>query len=368
MTAIALGLDRTRLLDQPRADAADNDTPIALASCFCNGTRLLTDRGPIPVQRLAAGDRIVTADGTIREVRATSRHRLDLLRHAEAERMQPVLIRSGAIAPQVPQRDLYASPDQVVLLDEWLVPARLLVNGASISRDPARKAVTYYHVSLDTDGPHPPPTADAPPPGHAPASQSGAGLILHPDLATDQDRRQRPSARTIADTPALLEPLWQRLAQRASRLGFDLPAATDGPYLHLRFAQRTVSPTSRQDGHYVFVLPRAEGPVHIVSHAARPCDRRPWLEDRRRLGVLVTRLTLRRDDAVDLIPLDHPALADGWWPVEPDHPSPARWTNGDAVIPTPIQGPAILEITIANPPHGPIGQPALRSGAVTPVA
>lgn len=370
-----IGLDRTRLRDPAPAPAADNATPIALASCFCNGTRLLTDRGPIPVQRLVAGDRVVTADGLIRTVRATNRHRLDLAHHHEAGRMQPVLVQSGAIAPLLPQRDLYVSPEQVVLLDEWLVPVRLLVNGASIIRDPARKTVTYYHVSLDADERTPrPPLAAGP----------GAGLILHPDLTSDQDRRKRTSGRTIAATPALLEPLWQRLAQRASHLGFDLPAVTDDPDLHLRFAQRTIRPTSRQDGHYVFVLPREEvqllpreeaqllpreeAHLHIVSHAARPCDHRPWLEDRRRLGVLVTRLTLRQGDAVDLVPLDHPAMAEGWWPIEPDRPFPSRWTNGDATIPTPIQGPAILEITIANPSHDPSGQPVPHSSAITPAA
>jgi collagen type I/II/III/V/XI/XXIV/XXVII alpha len=348
----------------------NSDGPIALAACFCNGTRILTDRGKIPVQRLAVGDRVVTADGTSRPVRRIGHHRLDLAHHPEPERVRPILICAGAIARQVPHRDLYVSPDQTLLLDDVLVPARLLINGASIRGEAARKAVTYYHVELDTH--------DIRSAGNlATESALGTGddalfehrsaaLILHPDLTNDQDRPTLRSGRRFVDAPDLVEPIWRRLAQRSPLLGLDLPAdveTTNDPGLHVVCAKRTIKPISRQDGHYIFVLPRTEGPIHLVSHTARPCDLKPWVEDRRRLGVLVSKLTLKHGDEVDLIPLDDPQMADGWWAIERDRSMLRRWTNGDAVIPSPVNGPAVLEITIDSVPDYLVGQPAGTAAA-----
>ena len=344
---------------------SNSDMLITLAACFCNGTRILTDRGQIPVQRLAVGDHVVTADGTSRPVRRIGHHRLDLAHHAEPERVRPILISAGAIARQVPHRDLYVSPDQTLLLDDVLVPARLLINGASIRREVARKAVTYYHVELDTHdirlAGNPPAESALGTGDHAPFENRSGGLILHPDLTHDQNRPKVRSCRRFLDAPDLVEPIWRRLAQRSALLGLDLPAdvqTANDPGLHLVFAERTIKPTSRQDGHYIFVLPRTEGPIHLVSHTARPCDLKPWIEDRRRLGVLVSKLTLRHGDEVDLIPLDHPQIADGWWAIEREQSMLCRWTNGDAVIPGPVNGPAVLEITIAGTPDYLIAQPA----------
>jgi hypothetical protein len=349
---------------------SNGDTPIALAACFCNGTRIVTDRGQIPVQRLAVGDRVVTADGTSRPVRRISHHRFDLVHHPEPERVRPILICAGAIARQVPHRDLYVSPDQTLLLDDVLVPARLLINGASIRREVARKAVTYFHVELDT---HDIRSADNLATESALGTGDGAlfehrsaALILHPDLTNDQNQPTLRSGRRFVDAPDLVEPIWRRLAQRSALLGLDLPAdvqTTNDPGLHVVCAKRTIKPISRQDGHYIFVLPRTEGPIHLVSHTARPCDLKPWVEDRRRLGVLVSKLTLRQGDEVDLIPLDHPRIADGWWAIERDRSMLRRWTNGDAVIPGPVNGPAVLEITIDGTPDYLAGQPTATAAA-----
>ena len=72
---------------------------------------------------------------------------------------------------------------------------------------------------------------------------------------------------------------------------------------------------------------------------------RPWLEDRRCLGVYVERMVLRGSSAVEEIPVDHPGLSQGWWAVERDGTALRRWTNGDALLPLPsYSGPTMLEI------------------------
>jgi hypothetical protein len=73
--------------------------------------------------------------------------------------------------------------------------------------------------------------------------------------------------------------------------------------------------------------------VRLVSRANSPTDTRPWLDDRRRLGVHVERIVLRSQSEVQDIPIDHPSLSRGWWAVERDGVALRRWTNGDAVLP-----------------------------------
>jgi len=88
----------------------------------------------------------------------------------------------------------------------------------------------------------------------------------------------------------------------------------------------------------------------VVSHAASPTDARPWMEDRRRLGVCVERIVLRSGyDDVQEVPVDHPGLLQGWWAVERNGTALRRWTDGTAVLPLPvIDSPAALEIRATN--------------------
>jgi hypothetical protein len=59
----------------------------------------------------------------------------------------PVRVARGAFGANVPERDLYLSPDHAVFVDGVLVPVRLLVNDSNITQEKQAK-VTYYHVEL----------------------------------------------------------------------------------------------------------------------------------------------------------------------------------------------------------------------------
>ncbi len=173
--------------------------------------------------------------------------------------------------------------------------------------------------------------------------------MLHPDLTdeTDYPTREAGSCAPFVWDEASVRPVWQRLSERATALGQPVrPAATTSdPALHLVAAGRSIKPIYADAGLFIFPLPRNAGTVRLVSRASAPTDARPWLDDRRRLGVRLARIVLRDATEVRQIPVDHPDLQQGWWAVERDGTLMGRWTDGDAVLPLPpLHGVTMLEL------------------------
>ncbi|WP_201863958.1 Hint domain-containing protein [Microvirga soli] len=116
--------------------------------CFLPGTQIATPEGETSVEALQHGDLVKTADGRTVAVRWVGRQTIST-RFADPLRVNPICIKAGALAENVPSRDLYVSPDHAILVDDILVHASALVNGTSIVRAPApAKTFTYYHVEL----------------------------------------------------------------------------------------------------------------------------------------------------------------------------------------------------------------------------
>jgi hypothetical protein len=120
--------------------------------CFAGGTRILTAKGEVAVEKLQAGDLVATLAGNgspMKPVLWVGRRQVVLAGHPNAEDLAPVRIRAGALAENVPHRDLVVSPDHCLFLDGALVPARLLVNGSSITVERGVAEVTWFHVELE---------------------------------------------------------------------------------------------------------------------------------------------------------------------------------------------------------------------------
>jgi Hint domain len=62
----------------------------------------------------------------------------------------PVCIKAGALADNVPKRDLWISPNHAMYLDSVLIEARDLINGASIVQAERVETVQYIHIELDS--------------------------------------------------------------------------------------------------------------------------------------------------------------------------------------------------------------------------
>jgi hypothetical protein len=328
-------------------------------ACFAAGTRILTAGGRVAVENLRVGQQVtvVRANGErgVRAIRWIGHRHIDLQRHADPEVVRPVRIRADAFADGVPQRDLLVSPDHAIFLDGVLIPARLLRNDATILRDDHLSTVHYFHVELDR---HAILVAE----GLAAESYLDTGnrsvfenadalLTLHPDLSADdgQARREALSCAPFTVDAKRVEPVWWRLAIRASQLGFVVaePATTTDPALHLLVDGRMCWPVTTTNDRHVFVLPRSAVSVRLISRATAPCEVSPWVEDRRRLGVAVERIVFRAPGGSFEMAADHPGLTDGWWATERNGSKFCRWTNGDAGLPV-WAGAAIVEIHLAG--------------------
>jgi autotransporter-associated beta strand protein len=326
--------------------------------CFTAGTLIATPDGEVPVETLKPGDAVLTASGEARPVRWLGFRRVDLVRHPEPERAQPIRIRMNAFGEGWPKRDLFVSPAHAVFHDGVLIPAELLINGGSIVREIGWRVVTYYHIELDTHdillSENLPTESYLDTGNRGMFANGGVPVSLHPDMHNDQSRRLGFSCAPFADDPARLEPIWHRLAKRSVQLGWPLPpqAATTGdPALCIVVDGRRIAPVAVQRNCHSFIVPAGAADVRLVSRSATANALTPWVSDSRRLGVLVSSLVWRQEEEVCPVALDEPALRDGWWAPE-WHGSATlrRWTGGNARLPLPrtFDGARLLDVTVAS--------------------
>jgi hypothetical protein len=135
-------------------DLAGNVSPpssdnISLVVCFLPGTRIATPSGEVPVETLRPGDLVLTADGRAVPVRFLGRQTV-LARFAPPERANPIRIMAGALAENVPARDLFVSPNHGIVVDGVLAFASALVNGSTIAQvPPPAERFAYYSVETE---------------------------------------------------------------------------------------------------------------------------------------------------------------------------------------------------------------------------
>ncbi len=135
--------------DNPAEAALGHPTgTLVKAQCFCAGTLIATPHGKVPVEALQAGDRVSLPGGGTAPVLWRGQQTV-AGRFADPARFAPVCIRAGALAENVPSRDLHLSPGHALLIGGVLVQAGALVNGTSITQAatlPDR--FCYYHLEL----------------------------------------------------------------------------------------------------------------------------------------------------------------------------------------------------------------------------
>jgi len=330
------------------------------APCFSRGTRIATPTGETAVEDLQIGDLVLTASGSAKPIKWIGRRQIDLTAHPQPEVVAPVRIQRDALAESVPHTDLLLSPDHGIFVDGKLIRARQLINGTTIRQEKGQASIEYFHIEL---GDHVILLAEGSPAesyldigNRGFFANADQPRVLHSDPTDEShypDRAAGSCAPFVWDE-ATVRPAWQRLADRAAAIGLPVPqrATTTDPDLCL-FAvcpgHRRFTPLYSGSNLAVFVLPRGVKEVVLASRAQSASEARPWLEDRRRLGVRVRRIILRGATELCEIPVDQPDLTKGWWAVERDGPAMSRWTDGQAILSLPeIAEDAWLEIHLAE--------------------
>lgn len=127
--------------------------------CFTPGTLIATPRGEVPVEELKAGDRVITRDNGIQQIRWMGQKALSWADLSLNPHLKPILIRQGSLGNGLPERDMMVSPNHRVLVandrtalyfdeHEVLVAAKHLVAGRGV-HEVDSMGTTYIHFMFD---------------------------------------------------------------------------------------------------------------------------------------------------------------------------------------------------------------------------
>ena len=125
----------------------------ASGNCFLKGTKIQTAEGERRIEDLAIGDMLPTGSVAFRPVQWIGRYSLKKSDPSKAwvKDALPVRIARSALAPNVPHADLYVTAAHGLLVDGVLVPAELLINGATITRyEPESDELEFFHIKLES--------------------------------------------------------------------------------------------------------------------------------------------------------------------------------------------------------------------------
>ncbi len=128
--------------------------------CFARGTLIQTEDGPVAVEDLRAGMKVITRDHGAQDVRWIGSRVLCAKSLAVNPNLRPIRISAGALGQGLPERDLVVSPQHRILVRskiaqkmfgcaEVLVAAKQLlqIDGIDVAHD--LESVEYFHILFD---------------------------------------------------------------------------------------------------------------------------------------------------------------------------------------------------------------------------
>ena len=290
------------------------------ALCFLPGTFIRTPSGQTEVERLSAGDMVLTASGQTRPIVWVGTGRV-LATRGRRNAATPVIVRKGALAPNVPHADLRVTKGHSFFIDNVLIPVEFLVNHRSILWDDRAQEVTVYHIELET---HDVLLANG---AAAESYRDDGNRWLFQNANAGWDQPPKPHYAPVLTGGPIVDAVWRRLLDQAGgRPGLPL---TEDPDLHLMVDGLRVDAATRTDDALVFAIVCPATEVRIVSRAAAPQEL-GVARDPRSLGVALRGIAVRQGTRFRTIQIGDPRLTVGFHACEPG----LRWTDGDAPMPT----------------------------------
>ena len=324
---------------------SDGNSYFDITKCFLLGTNILTSKGEKPVESLSVGDEVVAIcnNGRInRKIVWIGKTDISVDQGKNKNDLYPVCIKAHAFGLNKPHRDLYLTPEHTVYIDGGLIPVRMLVNGRSIVIDKFRDKFQIYHVETEQH-----------------SILLSENLMTESYLNTDDKYLfdndivnfglefnehaghkswENDAAAPLTVSRSKVEPIWNRLDRRATQLGYKpviKRAITRNPDLCLITDKgKKIKPVHFKDNIYSFFIPDGTYVVAMNSKTSLPSDViGPFIDDRRTLGVLVSKISVISNRTLIMFPTDISELS-GWHSIEPDRTD--RWTMGLAQLPIEI--------------------------------
>ena len=308
--------------------------------CFCAGTLILTPTGEIPVERLRAGDKVVTAHGATRTIQWMGTGKV-LATRGRRNEATPVIVRKSALADNVPHKDLRVTKGHAFHFDDVLIPVEYLVNHRSILWDDHAQEVRLFHIELIS---HDVLVANG---ALAETYRDDGNRWLFQNANEGWTQPPKPPCAPVLTGGAIVDAVWQRLLARSGpRVGLPL---TEDPDVHILVDGHRIDAVTRHDDLLIFMLPAQRSDIRLASRSAAPQEL-GLVRDPRCLGVAVSLIAALQNHRLKTMDAADERLADGFHAYEPDNCY--RWTDGYASLPSELfatfTGPVKLLVTMAS--------------------
>lgn len=322
-------------------------------ACFLKGTHIATPEGEVKVEALKAGDKVLTASGSIAIVKWVGHRTLYKSRipSKDAVRAFPILFKKDSIAQNMPHRDLTLSPGHHVSFNGTLVPAMMLVNGQTIVQQFNTKVFEYFHIELEqfdiilAEGVPAETYVDT---GNRSMFQNAAEVAMNPDFGPAKGRPQIVGIKIIQQGP-VVEAIRKQLLARAEKMTGACRTVDAALCIEVNGQIIEPTPTFAKEGVYRFELPASVGDVHILSRSVIVRDVTVHARrDIRKIGVGLSDICVVDDGGRRELDLQDPTI-EGMNATQDVHGKAMRWTDGHAIVPANMigaTGKATLELRV----------------------
>lgn len=330
-------------------------------NCFLAGAMIETINGLIAIEDIQVGDQIITYNNQQQQksVIWTGYNQAYITAHVSDNLSgYPVRIIKNAIAEGVPSKGLLLTSEHCVLLNDHFIPVRMLVNDTSIFYDYNITEYTFYHIETEE---HSIISADNLLTESYFNTGNRSSFISYNntiDITNKNKKWNIDSAAPLTTTREIVEPIFTQISQRCITLDFTIVdkniLTTDDSGLHLvTNSGQLLDVTYQKNGNFIFKIPENTTQILLISRTQCPNESiGSFVDDRRRLGVLIGEVTLLEGNKTS--PVTEHLTANnlqGWHDQEQ---TKCRWTNGHALLtikntPSENIGMLIIQVLAAGP-------------------